>query len=805
MAKTASRYFNQEEDSQGGQSRCQAREAQPFSLCVSLATVDITFDHGSMSLQQFADAFLPNSPSTSPSQILNISSGTPSFMLFGQNPPLPMSSLPAPRIHRLIPASGPTFGGIEVTVLGANFHPTMQLNCTFGGTPSTSTQRWSDNTLVLPVWFDGLQKEEEGSLPCLFTYTDETDKALMELALQVVGLKMTGKIEDARNVAMRIVGNTDGDANSGMGTSNAMQLANEVGPTPDFRHLLLSRAGSDGDFERVLIDFLSILDVPLDSAALSVSSSISHSTANGHTLLHLSTMANFPALVKFLIAHGIDLDARDKNGCTALFLAAVARSSECARVLVQAGAALDVVDALGKTPVEIVPSGFFDFTTSVGDVADCDTQEEEEAAWADVDSEDEMEARHTPRRHVDRRSGLRRRRSAHLPSQDDQKRQDDTVARPLESKKALEAGMPDEKQVASFMEMLSRTLMQWQHPQDMIANMQNLPLPHLPNLPGAWNALPQMPAVFPVLVPIPALSALWGDKRGEGRGQHGEAKGANGQPWRAIPTSQDWRAFVEKWTTQATLSARQAEDMSDAPPAYTPRSADVAEPIPSSSKEKEVLAACSAVASRSVVDRHVSRAVGYQTVPLPEEEMQAFAYRPHKPSRKQKKQSGLSKLEAMRPLSDHDAKNLDKDFTKWLDCWRNTLTTIAPFAFDLANHPDDRLATHCMYIEVERSPSALILEQSFKMLGGTIFTRDEVVERFHELDATEEQIEDWKNDNRGDHTVHIIIQFYDLMRFLWFSLIDLSEYKEDKKTSAMLAAGSMLVTASRTSFLANLA
>lgn len=460
----------------------------------------------------------------------------------------------------------------------------------------------------------------------------------MELALQVVGLKMTGKIEDARNVAMRIVGNSDGgDANSGMGTSNAMQLANEAGPTPDFRHLLLSRAGSDGDFERVLTDFLSILDVPLDSATLSVSSSISHSTANGHTLLHLSTMANFPALVKFLIAHGIDLDARDKNGCTALFLAAVGRSPECARVLVQAGAALDVVDALGKTPVEIAPSGFFDFTTSVGDVVDCDTQEEEEAAWADVDSEDELEARHTPRRHVDRRAGLRRRRSAHLPSQDDQKRQDDTVARPSESKKALEAGMPDEKQVASFMEMLSRTLMQWQHPQGMIANMQNLPLPHLPNLPGAWNALPQMPAVFPVLVPIPALSALWGDKRAEGRGQHGEAKGASGQPWLAIPTSQDWRAFLEKWTTQDTLSARQAEDMSDAPPAYTPRSADVAEPTASSSKEKEVLAACSAVASRIVVDRHVPRAVGYPTAPLPEEEMQAYAYRPHKSSRKQKK------------------------------------------------------------------------------------------------------------------------------------------------------------------------
>ena len=98
-------------------------------------------------------------------------------------------TLPLPRIHRLIPAVGPTFGGIEVTVLGANFHPTMQLNCVFGSTVSTSTQRWSDNTLVclLPpsptpgqvhVWFEGLPKEEDGTPPCLFTYTDETDRAL---------------------------------------------------------------------------------------------------------------------------------------------------------------------------------------------------------------------------------------------------------------------------------------------------------------------------------------------------------------------------------------------------------------------------------------------------------------------------------------------------------------------------------------------------------------------------------------------------------------------------------------------------
>lgn len=102
-------------------------------------------------------------------------------------PPVP--ALPLPKIHRLIPSQGPTYGGIEITVLGANFHANMQLNCVFGDARSTSTQRWSDNTLVciLPpsptpgvvaVWFDGVQKEEDGSPPTLFAYTDETDRAL---------------------------------------------------------------------------------------------------------------------------------------------------------------------------------------------------------------------------------------------------------------------------------------------------------------------------------------------------------------------------------------------------------------------------------------------------------------------------------------------------------------------------------------------------------------------------------------------------------------------------------------------------
>lgn len=125
------------------------------------------------------------------------------YMFFDPGSPPPMSSLPLPKIHRLIPAAGPTYGGIEVTVLGANFHPAMTLSCVFGDTVASSTQRWSDNTLVcvLPpraspgvvaVWFDGVQKDNDSSPPCLFTYTDESDRALcVNARLLYLKLKLT--------------------------------------------------------------------------------------------------------------------------------------------------------------------------------------------------------------------------------------------------------------------------------------------------------------------------------------------------------------------------------------------------------------------------------------------------------------------------------------------------------------------------------------------------------------------------------------------------------------------------------------
>ncbi len=57
-----------------------------------------------------------------------------------------------------------------------------------------------------------------------------------------------------------------------------------------------------------------------------------------------------------------------------------------------------------------------------------------------------------------------------------------------------------------------------------------------------------------------------------------------------------------------------------------------------------------------------------------------------------------------------------------------------------------------------------------------------------ELDCTEEYIQEWAEDARGDHTVQICIICETTMRFLFFSLRDLSKYRSiDKESSRKLS------------------
>jgi hypothetical protein len=310
------------------------------------------------------------------------------------------ASMPPPRINRLIPGEGPVSGGIEVTILGENF--VRDLTCLFGDSGAVSTHFWSTNTLVcvLPpsanpgpvfVGIKGvLHNPEQGGLP-LFTYKDNSDRNLLELALQVVGLKMTGRLEDASAVAMRIVGNSpqggggasshqiNGGHNGGaqdtatlaatLNAAAASAYATPVQSRPSSRRTSFSNSPSSSapvlapaetrNFEGIVIKFLSLLDLDpslLPGAAPSLPSAsppISQPNAQHHTLLHLATVLGFHRLVAFLLARGIDFDASDRNGYTALHFAALYGRVAIARHLLDAGADASLKTFAGKTAIEI--------------------------------------------------------------------------------------------------------------------------------------------------------------------------------------------------------------------------------------------------------------------------------------------------------------------------------------------------------------------------------------------------------------------------------------------------------------------
>ncbi|ORY92060.1 hypothetical protein BCR43DRAFT_497727 [Syncephalastrum racemosum] len=249
-------------------------------------------------------------------------------------PQLSMSSAPEqqpqpqPRVSRLVPAQGPTYGGVEITILGSNFY--RGLTCLFGDRPAT-TLCWSPSTLVcvLPpalqagpvvVSFKEHPLLVEGTDVTLFHYYDANDQALLELALQVVGLKMTGKLHDAKQVAMGIVQGNQ---------SNSNTEGKPVVVSSQQQQLQLQPQANDKSttvLEERVVRALRATNVRDVSAV----------NATGHTLLHLAVMCCYRELVQVLLQLDAPVDAQDRNGLTPLHLACTKGYGAIADMLITA-------------------------------------------------------------------------------------------------------------------------------------------------------------------------------------------------------------------------------------------------------------------------------------------------------------------------------------------------------------------------------------------------------------------------------------------------------------------------------------
>ena len=422
----------------------------------------------------------------------------------------------------------------------------------------------------------------------------------MELALQVVGLKMTGKLEDAKSVAMRIVGPSNDDGPSGCNAPNGIQLAADsisLGLRSALHHM-----GPWNGLEQMVIDLLSLLDVQIDApSGVSLARAMDHKTSGGQTLLHFAAFLKYPTLVNFLIEHKVDKDARDHNGHTALHLASLVGAQDCVAVLLVAGADMEIVNADGKTPQELAGFNFTDLTQE-------DIMADSESHWGDgEESGDEIIRNVTPSRHTPR---VRHTVDAPSPPPEDSDH-------PLSVQgKEKENSSVDEKRAPTFMRKIQSTLARVQPKDGIIPNMPQLALPqllHLPGMPGVpWGALP---TVFPVYVPW-TMSPRTPTVSDPGTDSHSTIppKGK----MRSLLTPQEWRTFLENsWLMQGASASMQVHD-AESPPVYTPRvEADGEPPV--------------AGPSMPASERPTARQVGYDNGPAPD--YQAYEYHPIKKSK----------------------------------------------------------------------------------------------------------------------------------------------------------------------------
>lgn len=253
----------------------------------------------------------------------------------------------SPVISRMIPAEGPLQGGTEVTILGNGFYPGM--TAMFGDAAAVPTHCWSSTTLVcvlppatnagpVPVTF----KEHPYSVGAkMFTYMDETDRALFELALQVIGLKTTGRLETARDVAMRIC--------SSKMPSESVDTNMSALPLHRLRTALGLPEGPSDTEELVRRCLLYLHEIDTDGPTR-----LSLRSKSGHTMLHLAIMKNYYGLVSDLLIGGCNVNIRDRTSFTALHTAALGGDYTMCKLLLAGGSSnVSMCTSDGRTAYDI--------------------------------------------------------------------------------------------------------------------------------------------------------------------------------------------------------------------------------------------------------------------------------------------------------------------------------------------------------------------------------------------------------------------------------------------------------------------
>ncbi|TVY75554.1 Protein MGA2 [Lachnellula suecica] len=277
--------------------------------------------------------------------------------------PLSLNPHRPPTIHKLIPNEGPKAGGIEVTCLGSGF--CQGLEVMFGDCKATTTTYWGETSLVcllppsafpgtVPVTFKHQYQQQQMQpypsppMPkqqAFFKYVDDDEQQIIRTALSVLGHKMTGKMEDVRDLARRIVG--DGPSSWGASAGHSPSGGSSNQQVSGFN------AATFGiDVEATLLRCLDLIDLD-DSPNMP---RLNLRRASGQTMLHLACSLGLHRFVAALLARGANPEPRDKGGFTPMHFAALHGHPQIVRRLMLSGADPTVRSLQGYTPSDMATS-----------------------------------------------------------------------------------------------------------------------------------------------------------------------------------------------------------------------------------------------------------------------------------------------------------------------------------------------------------------------------------------------------------------------------------------------------------------
>ncbi|OAD05924.1 hypothetical protein MUCCIDRAFT_79009 [Mucor lusitanicus CBS 277.49] len=256
-----------------------------------------------------------------------------------------------PTLDRIVPSQGPTTGGVEVTIVGKNFHRGLTLM--FGNRAATTVCCNSNSIVcILPpaehngpvvVSFKEHPLMRTSPVPPLFDYFDSSHQDMMSLSNRVIGA------------------HTPSSANPNGGyfqqpptsTSHSQQSSPVTSYTVD-SHGEASSSYFNAFYHHHNNTELHILDA-LSSASFD-SSCLAQTTMGGQNLLHLAAYLNYPTLAAFLISRNPALaQSQDRNGVSPLHFGCHSKADLVIQLLLKAGASVGTASSIG-TPIDLVGS-----------------------------------------------------------------------------------------------------------------------------------------------------------------------------------------------------------------------------------------------------------------------------------------------------------------------------------------------------------------------------------------------------------------------------------------------------------------